>query len=57
LETFSDFGLESEPDIYLKIYVWRDNYFHQIDKVTPKIVNKIETDDKNIIYEFGVVAI
>ncbi len=55
--TFSDFGIESHPDIYFKIYSWKKDHFEEIMKVIPEISKKIETKDKKTIYEFGIVTV
>ena len=55
--TFSDFGMEAEPDIYLKVFTWRDNNFYAIDKVTPVVSEKVEAKEGKTILEFGVVEI
>ncbi|MCX6582457.1 MAG: hypothetical protein NT166_19980 [Candidatus Aminicenantes bacterium] len=54
---FSDFGLEAEPDIYLKIYAWETEKFIQIGKCTPPVFEKMETKEGYKIFEFGVIAI
>jgi hypothetical protein len=56
-KTFSDFGIENEPDIYFKIYRWEGALFKEIKKVMPKVTEKVETGDKKIIYNFGVMPI
>lgn len=56
-KTFSDFGLESEPDIYFKIFFWKEGRFHEMGRVMPEIFEKSETIEKKTIIEFGVVAI
>jgi len=56
-KTFRDFGFESEPNIYLKIYSWKDDHFEEIERVVPRISKKIETSEKNIIYELGIVKV
>jgi hypothetical protein len=56
-KTFSDFGLESEPDIYLKIFFWENGRFHEMGKVMPEIFEKSETREEKKIIEFGVVVI
>lgn len=56
-KAFSDFGLESEPDIYLKVFFFKDGQFHPLGKATPQIFEKSETIEKKTIYEFGVVTI
>jgi hypothetical protein len=55
--TFSDFGLESEPDIYFKIFFWKDGRFHEMGRVMPEIFEKSETIENKKIIEFGVVTI
>ena len=54
-KTFSDFGLETEPDIYFKVYSWKNGHFTEIRKVTPEVSNKIVTKENYTIYEFGIV--
>jgi hypothetical protein len=61
-KTFSDFGLEAEPDIYLKVYAWQDKQFVEIGKTMPKVFEKSElkapdSQDEKILIEFGVVTI
>ncbi len=56
-KTFSDFGMESEPDIYFKIYAWEAGRFGQIARVMPEVFEKTETKEEKIILEFGVVTI
>jgi len=56
-KVFSDFGLESEPDIYLKVYTWDGERFIQIGEVIPEIFEKTETKEQKIILEFGIVKI
>lgn len=61
-KTFSDFGLEAEPDIYFKIFKWEGERFVEIVKIIPKIFEKSEitdpdTKEKKILIEFGVVTI
>ncbi|MCK4761745.1 MAG: hypothetical protein KAW12_06050 [Candidatus Aminicenantes bacterium] len=56
-KTFSDFGLEAEPDIYLKISFWRDGLFHELTRVTPEVRKKSETSGDKIIMEFGVIEV
>lgn len=56
-KAFSDFGMEAEPDIYLKIFYFKDGHFHPMGKTTPPIFEKSETIEKKIIYEFGVINI
>lgn len=54
---FSDFGLEAEPDIYLKIFAWDNESFKEIGKCTPEVFEKTETREGNKLYEFGVITI
>lgn len=61
-KTFSDFGLEAEPDIYFKVFKWEGERFVEIEKIIPKIFEKSEitdpdTKEKKILIEFGVVTI
>ncbi len=56
-KTFSDFGLESEPDIYLNIFFWKEGSFHEMGRVMPEIFEKLETIEKKKIIEFGIVSI
>lgn len=56
-KTFSDFGMESEPDIYFKIYAWEAGRFGQIARVMPEVFEKTETKEEKIIFEFGVVTV
>jgi hypothetical protein len=56
-KTFSDFGLEAEPDIYFKVFSWSGEYFTEIDKTMPEVFERTETAGDKIIYEFGVVSV
>jgi hypothetical protein len=61
-KTFSDFGLEAEPDIYFRVFQWQDERFVEIGRTMPKIFEKSEITDpdskeKKILIEFGVVTI
>jgi hypothetical protein len=56
-KTFSDFGLEAEPDIYFKIFSWNGERFLELAKTMPPVHERVETDEDKIIYEFGVVNI
>jgi hypothetical protein len=56
-KVFSDFGLEAEPDIYLKIFSWENGRFVEIAKVMPEVFEKTETKEGKILIEFGVVSI
>jgi hypothetical protein len=56
-KTFSDFGLEAEPDIYFKVFSWDNERFLEIGKIMPSVHERIETEGKKIIYEFGVINI
>ncbi|UCH97743.1 MAG: hypothetical protein JSV88_13070 [Candidatus Aminicenantes bacterium] len=56
-KTFSDFGLEAEPDIYFKVYQWQGNRFVEIGKTMPEVFEKTETIGNKILYEFGIVTI
>lgn len=54
---FSDFGLEAEPDIYLKVFAWENEKFTEIGRVTPDVFEKTETQEGYKIFEFGVITI
>lgn len=56
-KTFSDFGIEAEPDIYFKVFSWQGNHFIEIGKTMPEVFEKTETGDDKIILEFGVVTV
>ncbi len=56
-QTFSDFGLEQEPDIYFKIFKWNGSQFIEIEKIMPEVSKRSVTDDKHTIYEFGVITV
>lgn len=56
-KTFSDFGLEAEPDIYFKVFSWSGERFEFMDKTMPKLYERTETSENKVIYEFGVVKI
>ena len=56
-KTFSDFGLEDEPDIYFKVFAWKDERFVEIGKTMPQVFEKIETAEGKIILDFGIVMI
>jgi hypothetical protein len=56
-KVFSDFGLEAEPDVYLKVYRWEEHRFVEIGQSMPQVFEKTETKEKKIVLEFGVVTI
>ena len=56
-KTFSDFGMESEPDIYFKVFTWDGSHFLPLGKTMPEVFERTETADDKIIYEFGVVTL
>ncbi len=61
-KTFSDFGLEAEPDIYFKIFKWEGERFVELGRTMPRVFEKSEiinpdTKEKKILLEFGVVTI
>jgi len=56
-KTFSDFGLEHEPDIYFKVFNWNGEHFIQIGKVMPEVFEKIEIADGKHIFQFGVIVL
>lgn len=56
-QTFSDFGLEAEPDVYLKVFYWKDNGFHRLDQVMPELYEKSHIKENKTILDFGIVEI
>jgi hypothetical protein len=56
-KTFSDFGLEAEPDIYFKVFFWKDSRFNELGQTMPEVFEKSETKEGKIIIEFGVVTL
>ncbi|MCP5106523.1 MAG: hypothetical protein GY950_24275, partial [bacterium] len=56
-KTFSDFGLEAEPDIYFKVFCWETGMFAQIGKIMPEVFEKTETKEKKTLLEFGVITL
>lgn len=56
-KTFSDFGLEAEPDIYFKIFFWKDGRFDELGRVMPEVRKKSETSEGKIIIEFDTVEL
>ncbi len=56
-KTFSDFGLEAEPDIYFKVFRWDGERFLEMGKTMPDVFERTETDEDKIIYEFGIVTV
>jgi len=56
-KTFSDFGLEAEPDIYFKVYEFENAEFKEIGRVMPEVFEKTTTIGKKTILEFGVVTL
>jgi hypothetical protein len=56
-KTFSDFGIEAEPDIYFKIFAWEHNRFAEIARITPTVFEKTETREEKLIIRFGVVIV
>jgi hypothetical protein len=56
-KTFSDFGIEAEPDVYLKIFEWKDGRFNQIRKIVPKVHTKSITSENKVIFEFNVIEV
>lgn len=54
---FSDFNMEAEPEVYFKIYTWKDSGFFPIGSVTPEVFEKVETKEGKVVLEFGVVEI
>ncbi len=55
--TFSDFNMEAEPDVYFKVFTWRDSKFYPIGSVTPEVLEKVTTREGKIVFEFGVVEL
>lgn len=56
-KTFSDFGIEAEPDIYFKIFTWENNRFAQIARIMPEVFEKTEIREEKTIIRFGVVTV
>lgn len=56
-QVFSDFGLESMPDIYFKIFTWRKDRFVEKIRIMPKPHEVSETDKNKHILEFGIVEV
>jgi len=56
-KVFSDFGMESEPDIYFKIFVWQENQFVEIGHIMPQVYERSETTEKKRLLEYGVVTL
>jgi hypothetical protein len=56
-KTFSDFGMELEPDIYFKVYDFIEGKFHKHSQIMPEVREKTETIEGKIIFEFGVIII
>lgn len=56
-KVFSDFGLEAEPDVYLKIFRWNKDRFEEKTEVTPEVFEKTETQGGHIIMEYGTIII
>lgn len=56
-KTFSDFGLEAEPDIYFKIFFWKDGGFRPLGRVMPEVRKKSETSEDRVIMEFDTVEV
>ncbi len=56
-KTFSDFGMEAEPDIYLKIFDWKDGRFNEIKRIVPKVHTKSITSENKVILEFDIIQL
>jgi len=56
-ETFSHLKLEANPDVFFKVFEWRDQHFVPIGEVTPEIHEKVEVPGGKKILEFGVVEL
>lgn len=56
-KVFSDFGLDAEPDVYIKLFRWKNDLFEKITEITPLVHEKISTADGHNIIDFGVVSV
>jgi hypothetical protein len=56
-KVFSDFGLEAEPDVYVKVYRWEEERFVEIGQTMPPVFEKTETKENKVLMEFGVVTL
>ena len=56
-QVFSDFGLESMPDIYFKIFSWQHNQFVEKIRIMPLPHEISETDLHKTLIEYGVIEI
>jgi len=54
-KTFSDFGIEQEPDIYFRVYYLKGGKFANLGKITPDRCDKTITKERRFIYDFGDV--
>jgi len=56
-KTFSDSGLESEPDIYFKLFTWKESHFIKLTEIMPEVFEKTETAGKKVLIDFGVIIV
>lgn len=56
-KTFSDFGLEAEPDIYLKIFLWQEGRFFEMSRIVPEVFEKTEFNGDKVLIEFGTIIL
>lgn len=56
-KVFSDFGLESLPDIYFKVFEWKKDQFVEIIRIMPDPHEVSETDQEKHLLEFGVIEV
>jgi hypothetical protein len=54
---FSDFGMESSPDIYFKVAAWRGDRFEEIARITPKPFKTSQFADGKTLIDFGTVSV
>lgn len=55
-KVFSDFGAESEPDIYFRVFAWKENRFVEIGKIMPDVFEKTITNEHTLM-EFGMITL
>jgi len=55
-KVFSDSGLETEPDIYFRVYYWENGNFHELGRIMPDVFQKTEAGN-HVVIEFGVISI
>ncbi len=56
-KVFSDFGLETEPYIYFKVYYFEKGRFVELGKIMPEVFEKVETREKKVLLEFGTISL